>query len=72
MIYGYSQAFTFSASSAGQTAIAAHAYSHLLPPVSGGDVGDLLGSSASRPTNKVEVEGVIVPFCTEARRGVEV
>ncbi len=44
MIYGYSQAFTFSAISAGVTEIAAHAYSYLLPPVSDGDVGDLLGA----------------------------
>ena len=44
VIYGYSQAFAFSATSAGQTAIAAHAYSHPLPPVSVGDVGDLLGA----------------------------
>jgi len=44
LICGYSQAFTSSAISAGQTAIAAHAYSHQLPPVSDGDVGDLLGA----------------------------
>ena len=46
MTYGYSQAFTFSAFSAGQMAIAARAYSHLLPTVSGGDVGDLLGAES--------------------------
>ena len=46
VISGYSQAFTFSTISAGQRAIAAHAYSHLLSPVSDGDVGDLLGAGA--------------------------
>ena len=42
--YRYPHAFTFSAIYAGQTAIAAHTYSHLPPPVSDGDVGDLLGA----------------------------
>ena len=42
--YRYPHAFTFSAIYAGQTAIAAHTYSHLPPPVPNGDVGDLLGA----------------------------
>ena len=43
VIYGYSRAFTFSIISAGQSAVAAHAYSHLLPPASDGAVRDLFG-----------------------------
>ena len=54
-IYGYSRAFTFSAIPAGQTPSAPHAYSHLLPPVSVGDVGDLLGTAqASRRASQYQ------------------
>ena len=37
--------YSHSAISASRTAIAAHAYSQLLPPVYDGDVGDLLGAA---------------------------
>ena len=48
-IYGYSQAFTFSAIYAGHRALAPHVYSHLLPSFPNCVVRDLLGQNPRSP-----------------------
>ena len=49
-IHGHLRRSTFSAICAGRAQFRGHSHSHLLTPIPGGDVGDLLGSPSPEPT----------------------